>query len=234
MFNRCQWIYSMLNKKIKSAVLGFTLTELMIALTLNTLLLAALASVFLANLDHYRKMLNMARLNQQLESSLDMMSNEIRRAGYWKNAYTDIGTHANNNPFMSAGTDITVNAANNCILFTYDRDGSGTLPSINAAIDDERYGFRLINQTLQARPPGAAFNCSATSTAWENMTDPTFVQITNLTFTLTTSTITIGPGTKGISVRDIAISITGRLTSDTSITKTLTQRIRIRNDKFIP
>lgn len=233
MLNWRKRICSMLNKKIKTMA-GFTFTELMVALTLNALLLAGLASVFLANLNHYNKSLNINRLNHQLQSALDIMTNDIRRAGYWTNAHTDIGAHTNSNPYMVTGTDIAINIANNCILFTYDHDGDGSLAGVSSAVDDERYGFRLVSQTLQARPPGAAFDCTAASTAWENMTDPHFVQITNLSFTLNTSTITTGPGTKGIRIRNVDISITGQLTSDTSITKTLTQQVRIRNDKFIP
>ncbi len=218
----------------KNKLSGFTFTELMIALAINALLLAALLAIFLANLDHYRKTMNTSRLNQVMQSSLDLMASDIRRAGYWANAGSDVGLHQNNNPFVASGLDISINAGSDCILFAYDHDANGSLASISSASDDERYGFRLINQTLQARPPGATFNCTAASSNWENMTDINFVQITNLVFTLTNYTLTTGPGTKGISIRNVDISITGRLTNDATITKTLTQHVRIRNDKFIP
>lgn len=213
--------------------LGFTLTELMVALVLNTFLLAALIAIFTANVDHYRKSLNLNRLNQQLQTAMDIMTSEIRRAGFSATASNDVGTGQNNNAFVASGVDIAVNGSGNCILFAYDHDGNGTLPSISSSVDDERYGFRLNGQTLQSRPPGAAFSCTASSSAWENMTDPGFIQITSLTFTLTTTTMTTGPGTQGLAIRSVDISITGRLTSDNTITKTLTQHVRIRNDKFI-
>ena len=211
---------------------GITFIELLVVLAINTILFAALLTVFISNLTHYRKTLNSNRLNEQLQSALLLMSTEIRRAGYWVNASDDIGTNQNNNPFMASGVDVSVSGS--CILFAYDHNKTGTLPAISSSYDDDRYGFRLSGQTLQTRPPGASFDCAAAATAWEDVTDPNIIRITALTFTLTPVTITTGPGTQGIIFRSVDISITGALTSDATVTRTLTQHIRLRNDKFIP
>ena len=219
----------MLKKRIH---FGFTLIELIIAMGLSALLFTALLAIFISNLTHYNKVISTNHLNQQLQTTLQLMANDIRRAGYWANAKNDIGLDQNNNPFMTSSTDVSVNNTNNCILFTYDHGKNGTLPSISNSIDDDRYGFQLSNQTVQARPPGATFVCSASD--WENVTDPGIVKITALTFTLTTQTLTTGPGTQGIKMRSVDISITGQLASDSTVSNTLTQHVRIRNDKFIP
>lgn len=202
------------------------------ALVINVLLFGALLTAYLANINHYRETLETLRLNQQLQTVMNIMSNDIRRAGYWANAGSDVGLAQNNNPFMAVGTDLSISG--NCILFAYDHNSDGTLPSVAGGIDDERYGFRLIGGAVQARPPGAAFNCAATQAAWENLTDPSLIEITVLTFTLDSTTLTTGPGTRGILLRNVDITLTGRLVNNNAITKTLTQRIRIRNDKFIP
>ena len=206
---------------------------MMIALVINALLFTALTAVFIANVRHYNTVVSTSRLNQELQMTMQLMTNDIRRAGYWGNARNDVGTHQNNNPFTAAGLDVSISGTN-CILFSYDHDNNGTLASISSSIDDERYGFRLNNFTVQTRPPGAAFDCAASASSWENVTDPNVVRITALTFTLTQRTITTGPGTKGITMRSIDITLTGQLAGDSTITKTLTQHIRIRNDKFIP
>ncbi len=213
---------------------GFSLVELMVALAINAFLFIGLISIFVANMNHYNKVVDINRLNQQLEAALDLMGNEIRRAGYWANANADVGLDQNTNPFMTGVTDISTNVANNCILFSYDHNMDGAIPAIGSGYDDERYGFRLNGQIIQGRPPGAAFSCSASANSWENMTDPNSINVSNLTFTLTQSTIVTGPGTRGLTMRSVDITITGALTKDSSITKTLTQHIRIRNDKFIP
>ncbi len=210
---------------------GFTFTELMVALVINLFLAAGLILLFLSNINHYRKTIQINRLNYQLESALYLMSSNIRRAGFWNNAYSDVGTGQNNNPFMASSVDMTT-VNNNCILFAYDKDGNNSLPAISNSYDDERYGYRLNNQAIEARPPGATFNCTATN--WEVMTDTNTIEITTLNFAITTKTINTGPGSIGMTMRSVDITLTGRLKSDTSVTKTLTQHIKVQNDKFIP
>lgn len=220
----------MLRKKLS----GFTLPELMIALVVNIIVLTALVAIFVVNLQHYHTVIETNRLNQQLQSAMDLMSADIRRAGYWANAANDLNLNQNNNPFMASGTDISVNASNNCILLTYDHNKTGSLPSISSTSDDDRYGYRLMGQTLQTRPWGAPFSCTAGTSTWENITDTNVVLITALSFTLNTTTITTGPGVAGITIRSVDISMTGQLANNASVTKTITEHVRLRNDKFVP
>lgn len=221
-------------KRANSSARGFTLTELLVALVINVLVLSSLLAIFIANLNHYTTAINTNRLNQQLQSAMQLMTSDIRRAGYWANAKTSISTDTNSNPFMATGTDVSVGGTgNNCILFTYDKNSNGTLPSISTTADDERYGYRLMNGALQTRPWGASFSCTAAAASWENVTDPT-ITLTALTFTERTQTVTTGLGTSSLTTRSIDISMTGELTSNTAITKTLTEHVRIRNDKFNP
>lgn len=210
---------------------GLTYVELLAALAINLILFGGLITIFLSNINHYRTSISTNRLNQQMQTAMLVMSNEIRRAGFWSNAQNDLGSTTNNNPFMVTGsTDITVSGS--CILFTYDSNSNGSLPSISSGSDDERYGFRLSGQVLQTRPYGAAYDCATAAGNWENITDSNIIQVTALSFTLNTSTVATGPGNKGLVVRSVTISMTARLTSNNAITKTITQRVRIMNDKF--
>lgn len=211
---------------------GFTLIELLTALAINVVLFAGLIGIFLSNINHYRESINTNRLNQQLQTAMMIMSDDIRRAGYWANAQNDIGSGVNNNPFMAAGVDISVGSGGSCILFAYDMNNNGTLPGISSSIEDERYGFRLSGNTLQTRPPGAAFDCATAAGNWEDITNPSVIQVTALSFTLNSSTIATGPGAKTLVQRSVDISLTGRLTSDNTVTKTITKHVRIMNDKF--
>lgn len=211
---------------------GFTFIEMMVALVINVILLAAMVSVFSSNIGNFTKVVNNDTLNQQLQTVMQLMAADIRRAGYWSNAANDIGTDANTNPYQAGGNDIS--ASGSCLLLTYDSNNDGTLPAISSSVDDERYGYRLTNQVLQARPRGAPFNCNSSATTWENVTNPNSIQITNLTFVMNTTTLPVGETTKLVQVRKVTISVTGRLTTNTSVTRTLTQQVRIRNDKFVP
>jgi prepilin peptidase dependent protein B len=235
MFNYDFWIFRM-PLKISSKTKGFTLIELLVTLVINALIFIFLIGIFANNLTHYNLILNTNRLNQQLEEIMQIMTNDIRRAGYWANASSNIATNTNTNPFQSStgGTDIAVGGSpNTCITFTYDHNSNGSLPGTSTTSDDERYGYRLSGIYIQTRPWGASFNCSASASAWENMNDAS-ITITALTFTLNSSTITTGPGAQGITERSVDITLTGQLTSNASIKKTMTQHVRINNDYFVP
>jgi Tfp pilus assembly protein PilW len=103
---------------------GYTLIELMLALAVNTVVLGALTGIFVANLNHYLVAIQVNRFSQQLQTAMDAMITDIRRAGYWSgegfNYLTygfGIGSAVNNsttaldenlNPFQAADYDVTV------------------------------------------------------------------------------------------------------------------------------
>jgi len=223
--------HSFANSNPQTRNAGFTLVEILIALVINILLLLALTSLFSSAVNHYNKISNVNLLNQQLQAAMQVMVNDIRRAGYWGNAQNDVGTHTNNNPFQVAATDVTVTGS--CILFSYDYNSDGSIPTITSASDDERYGFRLNSSILQARPRGATFDCAAAASAWENVSNPTIITITGLTFTLNSTTVPSGAVSNSLRIRSVDISLTGQLATDATVTKTLTQHVRLRNDKFV-
>jgi prepilin-type N-terminal cleavage/methylation domain-containing protein len=70
---------------------GFTLPELMIALTINALVFSAILTMFIANINHYHQVINANRLHQQLQNIMDLIATDIRRAGYWGSASNDLG-----------------------------------------------------------------------------------------------------------------------------------------------
>lgn len=221
----------MLNR-LKLTKRGFTLMEFLIALTISAAVIAGLMSLFYVVTKHSRSSTELARLDSQLTLVLNKMSRDIHRAGYWANA----GSSASN-PFQASGTDIQVNAGNNCILITYDADKNGSLSAITAAADDERYGYRFLNGAIQYRPRGATFSCTAAADNWEDLTDPNIVTITAFTVTLNSENLDIdgaGPGTATMSVRSVTISLTAQLTSDSNVSKTITKTVKIYNDKYNP
>jgi prepilin peptidase dependent protein B len=213
---------------------GVTFIEMLVALAINTVLLLAITTLFGSNFSYFNQAVHADILTQQLQLNLNLMANEIRRAGFWSNASTIIGSGTNTNPFMVTGsTDITITGGN-CILFTYDYNKDGSLPAIAAGSNDERFGFRLVNQILQTRPPGATFACNAATNNWENITNTSSVEITALSFTLNQETVPVGAASDYMIIRRVDISITGRLTEFPTVTKTLTEQVRIRNDKYVP
>lgn len=209
---------------------GFTFTELMIALSINGFIFVALIAIFISGLTHYNSAFQMNQLYTELHAAMDTMINDIRRAGYWSQASSIIGTHSNTNPFMASGADISTNASNNCILFTYDHTNAGALPTISSSIDDLRYGYRLSGSAVQSRPWGATFACTAASGNWTNITDTNVINVTALNFALSTQVVTVGSHT--ITIRYVTITLTGSLVSNSAVSETLVENVRIANDKY--
>lgn len=220
---------------LKQSQRGISLVEILIGLSVGLILTFGMV-VFYANTSRVNNStLAIARLEYEMQTAIKMMKEDIRRAGFNAASINLVGT-GTVNPFMETGvTDITVPAAS-CILFAYDLDKNGNLPALGYASSDERFGYRLSNQIIQTRAASdASFDCNAGS--WHNLTNPNLIQITNLNFTLTETVEPLdaaNPGGSSITVRSVAISMTGQLASDNAIQRTLTAEVRVRNDKYQP
>ena len=151
---------------------GFTLIELMIAMMLGIIVVGGAMSMYISTIRTSADIVKSARLNYDLESSMQFMMNEIRRAGYWSGAVT--GSNALDNPFMLGAANITISnatgvTANSCILYSYDGE------TINGSVDEEEYyGFKLESSTIKIRYNVAgtsAANLTCNAGSWENILD---------------------------------------------------------------
>lgn len=214
---------------------GFSLIELMVSIGIGAILMLGLVMMYSTSSKHSNETMEQNRLAQELNATVQMMSADIRRAGYWRLAVNDIGTGQNNNPYMDANTnmDIATNGTNDCILLSYDSYNDGAVKPINTAGDDERYGYRLSNGAIQARPNAANFVCDAAANAWEDITDVNFITITSFAIVKNEVPVFIS-GTSGpkMIVRDVDIHLTAQLVRDPNTTRTINYNIKVRNDKF--
>src|SRR6185369_13368249 len=112
-------LFDMLDLK-KSSQRGFGLIELMVAVAVGFIVIFAGGSVYLTTLSSSNDTTRLTRLNQDMRTILDIMVQDIHRAGQWGGATPGV----NNNLFTSrtsgAGTDIFISADNTCILYSYD------------------------------------------------------------------------------------------------------------------
>ena len=210
---------------------GYTLLEILIGIGLGLFILANGIFMYSTIVKSYYDLLAATRLDEQLRSSMNLMVKEIRRAGYSSNAIANLKVGANNNVFMAAANDIKI-PSSSCILFTYDSDSSGILPALNAANYDKRFGFRLSGTILQSRAlTDSSFDCN--SGTWENLTDSKVIQINSLSF-ISAPAVTTLNSTDSLTIRNITISISAQLKNDSGVTKTITDTVRVRNDRFQP
>lgn len=222
-------------KPLQHNASGFSLVELMISITVGLVILAGVTTMFAHNVKAGGDTLKMARLHQELQAVMSLMTRDIKRAGYWGCASSAIGNYppcvdpgtSNFNPFaLDAPSKFGTEPDGSCITFSYDRSSDGNVT------DDERFGFRLRDGTLETRKSGA--DCGATG--WEDINDTVTTEITALNFTTSSRNVDIDGITGGsnIAVRTVTITLKGRLRKDTAVERTLRDRVRVHNDLYQP
>jgi prepilin peptidase dependent protein B len=174
---------------------GFTLVEMMIGIVVGFIVLAGVIAVFLAVVRSSAYVARESRLNQELRTAMDLMVNDIRRAGYWRNARPynpDVDDDLVFNPFMNrieipSGPDQPADYLGirdihihngSCILFSYDTTFS-TDPSV--------FGYRLngaaIEMLIGSDDTSDPDSCS--TLGWQPITSPA-ITVSNLDFSFHT------------------------------------------------
>ncbi|BAL25517.1 prepilin-type N-terminal cleavage/methylation domain-containing protein [Azoarcus sp. KH32C] len=224
----------------KATQRGFSLIELMVGITVGLFVMAAVGSFFVDYLSSNRQMIQIARLDQELRAATDILVRDLKRAGYKQDIHMDIlnlsqssTSRAATMPILDSGETVITGSQ---LEFWYDENSDNTL---NTASNTEEHGYRVSGNALQRY---------AGNSGWQNVTDPSVIQISGLTITRTYHCIDIdgstGPATcagtpiapsasddGAYFVTEIRLALTGSLPS-TAITRTLNERVRIRADIY--
>ena len=112
---------------------GFTLLELLIALAVGSLLMGGIYGILVQQRNAYARHQQMLEMRQNVRMGLDIMTNDIRMAGF--------------DPTGNAGAGI-VTAEADLFRFTLDRNGSGTIG--DAAFEDVAYRARSGSLRIQS------------------------------------------------------------------------------------
>lgn len=191
-------------KTIKINQQGFTLVEFMISMALSLAAILVVTSIYITSFQIDSKTIKFARLNDEVTSIMALLSEDIKRAGYYRNAEVyiirlDPESPASSSDFRrydSTDDDFCPGAvcpspaefrtllvsefggenSNSCILFAYDFNDNGTYD--NSSGNREAFGYRLHNKQLETRKGG----WSCTQGGWGPLTDPLFVTISDLEF----------------------------------------------------
>lgn len=130
------------------------------------------------------------------------------------------------------GPQPSITQSGDCILFAYDTDANGVI-SDGSPSPNEFFGYRYISTTsekvVKIKTEHDA-DCSSSTAGWSNLTDEDTVVIDF--FTITTTPTTVTNYGFNVGVREYKIVLTGKLKSDTSVVRTLTETIRVRNDEL--
>ena len=215
---------------------GLSIVELLVGVVI-ALFIAAAGTTLLANhLRENRALLLEARLMQDLRTAADLVSRDLRRAGYWGAAvdgvWSDGASSVAANPYAALSPAA---AASDATSFGYSRDATE-----NHTVDsNEQFGFRLRNGAIEIQL-GAG--------NWQALTDAGTLTITQFTVTPTVQSVSLEafcavpcPPASAVTaacgpqqqVRSLALAITGRLVTDASVKRSLRSSVRLRNDLVV-
>ncbi|MEA2014583.1 MAG: prepilin-type N-terminal cleavage/methylation domain-containing protein [Thermodesulfobacteriota bacterium] len=135
----------MLNSTTKDD--GFTIIELLIAMVVGLVLLGAMYSVFTMHNKIFNTQEQIAEMQQNARAAMDIMTREIRMAGY--------------DPLGSAGAGI-ISAASDSLNFTLDTTGTADSPDGDINDSNENITYSLYTtsgiQKLGRKSTAAASN----------------------------------------------------------------------------
>jgi len=173
---------------------GFTLIELLAGILITGVLLAALYYVFTSQQQAFSAQEQVAEMNQNIRAALDLMTREIRLAGYKNSTSTFNGIQTASSNTIRVLADLNQNGdtsgANEDITYTYD---AGTMQiwrnDVSLPIADNitnlSFSYTLVDGSVTTTPSNPANIRKVTITITARTTHPDHAGLYR-TITLTT------------------------------------------------
>lgn len=220
--------------KSRRLSLGMSIVELLIGVAVGLFILAGASAMFVGNVTNSRRLLLEARLNQDLRATMDLVTRDLRRGGYWGNSLDGTLATGSVSTTVPNPYSVVTQTGSTQIDYAYTRDATE-----NNALDagTEQFGFKL-DTTAHA----VQMNIGGT---WQTLTNTDILSIPNNGFTITptetaidiraacakTCTDTVlAPSCPRIQVRTYSIVLTGTSKTDSAVSRTLRSQVRVRND----
>ena len=229
---------------------GLSLIELMVAMVLSIIVVGAIVALMSNSLGASKTTIQSTRLVQEMRDGMQIMTRDLRRAGFDADAYDAINPGTNSFAYNNF-SDITITPDTNpdpdnqfeCILFSVDRSNAG------APTAGDQTGFRVAQVNgvgvLQVKVNNAgACNDAADSANWPAITDVESVNITRLSFddsesftSLVRTRDTDNDGTPDVqdelTTRKIKVVLEGQLLRDATIARRFEDEVKIRNPIYL-
>lgn len=198
---------------------GISLIETLIAMVLGLLILAGVIQLMNQLVDGNTTTMKVARLEQDTRTVIDIIIQDLRRAGHFTEAVRDLGDTSRfigDQPASPRidGEPLQSGKTGSSISYAY-RESDGKLIQGRFS-HDAKAGTVLMH--------------TGTASAAETITDPMFMTVTQISFRPTVSTAVAG-AMKGQST-EIEIRIRARLKSDPTTERELADRIVLRTPSF--
>jgi Tfp pilus assembly protein PilW len=210
---------------------GLTIIELMIGMALGLFLIAGTLTLFAGHVTSNNALMRTIRLNNELRGTLDLIIRDLRRASYWGTAQT--GAWFPGTPGVQANPFLQLDVTPDSVTYRYDVDGDGLL--------DADESFRIQHNAADGAVEMLQLDTGGSATSTVPVSDADLTNITALAFTLTQRTVSttclksgsgpVAPTPPVLHVREIFVTITGTLRSDATVTRTLSDSVRVQNDR---
>jgi type IV pilus assembly protein PilW len=201
---------------------GASLVELLVGVAVGLFIVSGATLLVSTQLSENKRLLAETQLQQDLRAAADIMTRELRRAGYWMDAFRGVALvnrEAQPNPL--AGITATA-GANAMTTYQYRR----------AVNQEGPYGFRLFNGVLQMQVDGGA---------WQDLTDSRIMEVTAFGVERFAEPSEVLPCPKACAdgtidcwprsqVRGLVLSLDARSRADANVTRSLVTTVRLRND----
>ena len=218
---------------------GLSIVELLVAMAIGLFLSAVGTTLLVSQLHESRSLLVEARLMQDLRTAADLISRDLRRAGYWGAAATGVWTRdetpggvpvaSNLYVALAPGASATTSASTDAVSFRYSRDAREN----NAVDTNEQFCFRLRRNVIEMQ---------LGSSNWQALTDANTLSISAFSVTPSVQEIPLTnlcalacpTGSSQCPprqlVRSLAVLITGRSATNASVVRSVRIAVRVRND----
>ena len=220
-----------------------SIVELMIGIAISLFIVAGATLVLTSQLSDNRRLLLETQVQQDLRATTDLIARDLKKAGYWGNAHRNVWPDVTStvplaNPYRST-TPAGASPANNESLEYSRSDFVPPTPvDDDIASGGELAGFKLDGNTIKMKL-GVAGN-------WQELTDPKVIKVTKFTIEIKAPdqpasefNCSVGyctsPLNKAIStvVRNAEINIEAVAVHDSTVRRSLKQKIRLRNDLVV-
>ena len=218
---------------------GLSIVELMVGGTIGLFILAGATMVATTQLADNRRMLLENQVNQDLRAALDIITRDLRRAGYWAQATSAVWASDTSTALANPYQKVTSTSSQIEYLRSQDERVrcSGKVLCDNGQVDnDERAGFRLSSS-------GNTIDMLVSVGNWQALTDASVMKITNFSIDLAGSQSVDVPctadtcpavGPNGcplkLQVRNAVVTITAEAVHDPSVVRSAQSFVRLRND----
>lgn len=202
---------------------GFSLVELMISMVIGMIIIAAAITTYTATFGANSGQMKYSRLNNDLRSVMTQITRDLRRSGYRSGLNT------------SATTSPTVSGTNNITGIAYDLNGDATISSTTESFG---YKYEAVNPgstgcTTYSGTGAVGAICTSIDggASWSRLTDPQVITVGANDFVVTERTPPKNiSGTHCTTLREYEIQLTGHLTSDVNVSRSIRETVRPRNE----